>query len=94
MQGLEQLIILAILVEAIWENGKMVWEDGKFSYDKLGALLIALMFAFALQADLLSLVGFTPRHSLPGIIGSAFIISRGGNIVHDLIDKINGYRRE
>ena len=38
-----QLIILALLSEAIWENLRMIWENGKFSINRLGALILSII---------------------------------------------------
>ena len=37
MMDFAQLIIVAILVEAVWENIKMIWQSGKFSINMLGS---------------------------------------------------------
>ena len=37
-----QIIIVAILIEAIWENCKIVWQNNKFSWDKVGALMVSI----------------------------------------------------
>ena len=38
-----QLIIIAILVEAIWENLKMIWDKNKLNINMLGSLLLSLL---------------------------------------------------
>ena len=38
-----QLIIIAILVESIWENLKMIWEKGRISVNRCGSLLLAIL---------------------------------------------------
>ena len=38
-----QLIIVAILIEAIWENLKMIWKDRKISLNTIGVLVISII---------------------------------------------------
>ncbi len=38
-----QLIIIAILVEAIWENLKMIWDKNKLNINMLGSLLLSMI---------------------------------------------------
>ena len=40
MKDFSQLIVVAILVEAIWENIKMIYQDKKFSIS-IGCILVA-----------------------------------------------------
>ena len=47
-----KITILAILCEAIWENLKMIWENNKFSVNRLGALILSVILALATQIDL------------------------------------------
>ncbi len=53
-----QLVILGVLVEAIWETLKMTWQEGKFSWDKLGALVVGILIALLVNADLFALLEF------------------------------------
>ena len=39
-----QLIIIAILVEAIWENLKMIWDKNKLNINMLGSLLLSMIY--------------------------------------------------
>ena len=38
-----QLIVVSILVEAIWDNCKMIWQNGKVSIDRIGALFFGIL---------------------------------------------------
>jgi len=90
MEGLLQLVIVGVLVEAIWENFKMVWQDGKFSWDMIGALVVGIVLAFTLNLDILKAIGLNPLNNIVGIVATGILISRGGNYIHDLITKIQG----
>lgn len=89
MNVLAQIIVMAFLVEAIWETLKMTWEEGKFSKDKMGALIVGLIIALTMNIDLFISVGLEPIFKYTGVIATGILISRGGNYIHDLIKKLN-----
>lgn len=83
-----QIIIVAILIEAIWENLKMIWQNGKISVDKIGSLLISIVMCLLVNANVFSIVGLTISIPYIANIFTGIIISRGANVVHDLFEKI------
>ncbi len=83
-----QLIILALLAEAIWENLKMIWENGKFSLNRLGALILSIIIAVGTRIDLFELLNLNMFIPVLGSIFTGILISRGANVVHDLLKKI------
>lgn len=90
MEGLLQLVILGILVEAVVDTFKLLWEDGGFVLGRGAALVVGLILAFTLNIDLLAKVGLNPRFDIVGIILTGIIISRGGNYVHDFLGRVKG----
>ena len=85
-----QLIIVAILIEAIWENIKMVWQNGKFSIDRIGALVISVLICILAKIDIFPIVNLSVSIPVIGSIFTGIIVSRGANFVHDLFNKISG----
>lgn len=83
-----QLIILALLAEAIWENLKMIWENGKFSLNRLGALILSIIIAVGTRIDLFELLNLNMFIPVLGSILTGILISRGANVLHDLLNKI------
>ena len=83
-----QLIILSILAEAIWENLKMIWEKGKFNWNRLGALILSIILAVATKADLFELLKLNIFIPVLGSVFTGILISRGANFIHDLLKKI------
>ena len=83
-----QLIILALLSEAIWENLKMIWENGKFNINRLGALILSIIIAVGTRTDLFELLNLNIFVPVLGSIFTGILISRGANVVHDLLKKI------
>lgn len=87
-----QLVIVAILIEAIWENIKMVWQNGKFSIDKIGSLVISILICILAKIDIFPIVNLSIMVPVIGSILTGIIVSRGSNFVHDLFNKISGYK--
>lgn len=85
-----QLIIIAILIEAIWENIKMIWQNGKFSIDKLGSLILSIVICILTKADIFPIVGISIVIPIIGSVLTGIIVSRGANFLHDLFNKIQG----
>lgn len=87
-----KIVVLAVLCEAIWENLKMIWENGKFSINRLGALILGIVIALATQIDLFAVLDI----EIIPVIGSIFtgiLISRGANFIHDLLTKIQEFSK-
>ena len=85
-----QLVIVAILIEAIWENIKMIWQNGKFSIDKIGSLVISILICILAKIDIFPIVNVSIMVPVIGSILTGIIVSRGANFVHDLFNKISG----
>ena len=84
-----QIIIISLLIEAIWENLKMIWQNGKISVDKIGALIMSIIVCVLVNADIFNLIGLTISVPYIGSVLTGIITSRGSNFIHDLINKIN-----
>ena len=87
--NLLSIFILAIISESVWETLKMVWQKGKLSVDRIGALVIALIVSFGTDFDIMDCVGIPMKVPVIGVILTAILISRGSNFIHDLITKIS-----
>lgn len=83
-----QLILVAILVEAIWENCKMIWQEGKFNVNILGALILSILICSFAGLDLFVIVGINLNLPVLGCILTGIIIARGANFVNDLFTKL------
>lgn len=85
-----QLITVAILVEAIWENIKMIYQSGKVSISMIGSLVIAILICVLTSMDVFPLVGLTINVPIVGSVLTGIIVSRGANFVSDLFTKLKG----
>ena len=82
------IIVLALLCEAVYETLKMIWQEGKFSWDRVGALVVSMVIAYAANADLFVLVNISLSVPFIGIIATGILLSRGANFMHDLLKKV------
>lgn len=85
-----QLVVVAVLVEAIWENIKMIYQDKKISISMIGSLVISILICTLASIDIFSIIGINISVPLIGSILTGIITSRGANLVNDLFTKING----
>ena len=83
-----QLIIVAILVEAIWENVKMVYQEGKLSISMIGSLVISIIICVIANVDIFPVVGVSMSIPFIGSILTGIVVSRGANFVNDLFSKL------
>lgn len=84
------LILIAVLVEAIWENLKMIWQEGKFNVNMLGSLITGILVCILAKIDLFELIGIVISVKIIGYILTGIIVSRGANFVSDLFARLNG----
>ncbi len=82
-----KILILAMLCEAIWENLRMTFENGKFNINRLGALIVSIIVALATKIDIFKILDIEIFQVIGSIL-TGILISRGANVVHDLLTKI------
>lgn len=83
-----QLIIVAILIEAIWENLKMIWKDRKINLNTIGVLVISIIVCLLAKIDIFPIVGLSLSVPFVGSGLTGIIVSRGANFVNDLFEKL------
>lgn len=88
MDKLTYILVLAFLGEAVWETLKMTWQAGKVSVDRIGALAISILLAYAANIDIFVIMGIRLSIPLVGVILTGVLISRGTNFIHDFISKL------
>lgn len=82
------IITIALLVEAIWETLKMVWQEGKISINTIGALIVGIAVSILAKIDIFAMQGITLSIPLIGWILTGILMSRGANFIHDLFNKL------
>ena len=90
--ALAQLVIIAVLVEAIWENVKRLYSAEGFNKSIAGSLGVSILVCTTTGADLFPLVGMPLVVPFLGSILTGIITARGANFVNDLFTRLNGKR--
>lgn len=93
MENFFQVIVIALLAETIWENLKMVWQEGKLNVDRIGALIVSIIVAMATQLDVFAILNFNIIIPFVGSFLTGLLISRGANVIHDLLEKIQSLKK-
>lgn len=85
-----QLVLIAILIEAIWENLKMTYNHKKLNINMIGSLLLGILICILAKIDIFAIVGINLIMPFIGYILTGIIVSRGANFVNDLFKKLKG----
>lgn len=84
------LVIIAILVEATWENLKMVYKKNKLNINMIGSLILSIIICIVARIDVFMIVGIPITYPIIGYVITGIICSRGANFINDLFKKIKG----
>ena len=82
------IITIALLVEAIWETLKMVWQEGKINVNTIGALIVGIAVSILAKIDIFAMQGISLSIPLVGWILTGILMSRGANFIHDLFNRL------
>lgn len=85
-----QLVIIAILVEAIWENLKMTYDKKKINVNMIGSLILSMLICVLAQINIFEIVGISLIFPVVGYVLTGIICSRGANFINDLFKKVKG----
>lgn len=85
-----QLVLVAILIEAIWENIKMIYDKQKLNINMIGSLVLGVVVCLLAQIDIFPIVGLNMAVPFVGSVFTGIIVSRGANFVNDLFKKLKG----
>lgn len=83
-----QLVLIAILIEAIWENLKMTYDKKKLNINMIGSLILGIIICILAKVDIFTIVGLNLFIPVIGSIFTGIIVSRGANFVNDLFKKL------
>ena len=101
MEALLVLVVVAVLIEAVWEALKPVFgklvdklQERGVPIDRIASLVIALAVCLGIGArvDLFALLGLTLCIPYLGLVLTAVILARGSNFVHDVLNALQGAR--
>ena len=88
MNALSQLVIIAVLVEAIWENIKRAYTDS-LQVSVIGSLVISIVVCVLTGVDVFEIIGLPIKVAFVGSIFTGVIAARGANFVNDLFTRLN-----
>lgn len=89
VEMITQLIIIAVLVEALTEVFKSIFKNGRLDRSSILSIVVGLILAFTINLDLFVAIGLVPTIPFIGVVATGLLISRGANTVHDVISRIN-----
>ena len=75
MNGLTQVIILAVMVEAIWENIKRAYTDS-LQPSVIGSLVVSVLVCVLAGVDVFEIIGLPLRVAFVGSILTGIIAAR------------------
>jgi hypothetical protein len=87
MNILITVFVMAFLVEALVEYGKLIFK-GQINWTQLIALLIGVGLAFLFDANLFALLGIPMTLPIAGVILTGVLGSRGANYLADVVKKL------
>lgn len=87
--GIMQYIFIAVLIEAVVETLKMVWDKDKLNKSRIVALLVSFICCLSFRIDLFNYVGFETTIPIIPYLLTGIIVSRGSNFISDLLQKLN-----
>lgn len=83
-----QLLVIALAVEAIWETSKMLWQEGKLNFDRLGATALGVILCILARVDFFDIVTVPLCYPTAGMVLTGIMVSRGANFIHDLLSAV------
>lgn len=86
---MDKILIVAFITEAIWETLKMVKSPKGINISRVGAMVLGILIALAAGVDIFQIAGITLGIKFLGSILTGLLISRGSNLVHDLLGSIS-----
>ena len=93
MKGILLIVVIAVIVEAVVEYAKSVYNliaqrDFKTILLQAAAIAVAVLLCFSANADLFSALDIRFSHAWVGVLLTGIFASRGANYVSDLIGKL------
>lgn len=89
MQTLVIIFVMAFLVEALVEYGKLIFTK-QINWTQLAALLLGVGVAFLFNADMFRLLGIPLVVPYAGVALTGILGSRGANYLADIVKRIQG----
>lgn len=85
---MDRVLVVAFITEAIWETVKMIKSPKGINISRVGAMVLGILIALAARLDIFETLGIPLGIKFLGSILTGLLISRGSNLVHDLLGSI------
>lgn len=92
MEEIIKVLVMAAVVEAVWQSLKMMWQQGHLQVDRIGALVVGVIACTAAGLDIFSLLGIPLSVAYLGSVLTGVLASRGANFLHDLLGGVERLR--
>lgn len=91
-EGLWYILGLSIFVEAVTEALKSMAPGVKGIGSRLLAFLVGVVVCLAARVGIMGLLGIAIRYPIIDYLLTGVIISRGANVVHDLVTRLRSLK--
>lgn len=88
-EALTTIVVLAIIVEFSTEIIKSALPAIRGQSSRLVAIIIGILLCVSTHSGLLSIFKIYPLYPLIDYVLTGLIISRGSNIIHDMVSKLD-----
>lgn len=86
------IIVIAFLVQQLWQVGKKLWVGGKPQANRIGPLVLGVILAATSGIDLFVALGVPLRWVWLAIALTGVLCSQGAGAIYDMIKKLQQYR--
>lgn len=87
-EALTTILVLAIIVEFSTEILKSVFPSVRGQYSRVAAILLGMILCVSTQSGILATFKIYPVYQQIDYFLTGLIISRGSNIIHDLVSRL------
>ena len=88
-EALTTIIVLAIIVEFSTEIIKSVFPSIRGQYSRVAAILLGMILCVTTASGILASFEIYPIYPLLDYLLTGLLISRGSNIIHDLVSRLD-----
>ena len=94
IENLILIILLSVIVEYLVNVIKPLVPESDYPIPLVISLVIGIVLAVVVKADILTAVGFSPSYLIISYIVTGLIVSGGSTAVHELIAKLRASRED
>lgn len=92
--SLWSILVIAFLVQQLWQVAKSLWKDGRLQVNRAGPLVLAIILAATSGIDLFVTLGVPLRYVWLAVALTGVLCSRGAGAIYDAITKLQQLRAD